>query len=150
MAAGGDHSLALTQDGSVFAWGRNLEGQVGTGSVSRSETSPVRVVLPGIVVGIAAGENHSMALLSDGRVFVWGENTAGQLGNGTTLQSVTPTAVAGLGIPIVSIGAGTRHSLALDRDGNVWGWGANDRKQLGNIAATVVDRPVQVLGVNLN
>lgn len=151
LAAGGGHSLALTADGSVHAWGRNDAGQVGSGSGLARELAPVRVALPGIAVGIAAGQSHSMALLSDGRVFVWGENAEGQLGNGVALASPTPTAVAGLGSsPIVSIGAGERHSLALDRDGNVWGWGANDRSQLGAVGASGSNRPMQVPGVNLN
>ncbi len=151
VAAGSNHSLALTADGTVYAWGRNDAGQAGTGSLSTRERAPLRVVLPGIVVGIAAGQHHSMALLSDGRVFVWGENAEGQLGNGTALAAPTPAAVTGLGAsPIVSIGAGERHSLALDRDGNVWAWGANDRKQLGNIGAPGANRPNQVPGVNLN
>ena len=151
LAAGGGHSLALTADGSVYAWGRNDAGQVGSGSSEFRVAAPVRVALPGIVVGIAAGQAHSLALLSDGRVFVWGENAEGQLGNGVLLVSGTPQAVAGLGSsPIVSVGAGERHSLALDRDGNVWGWGANDRRQLGDLGATVSLRPVQLPGLNLN
>ena len=151
VAAGRLHSIALTADGTVYAWGRNTAGQIGTGTVSTRELVPMRVVLPGIVVGIAAGQDHSMALLSDGRVFVWGENAQGQLGNGSPLLSATPISVAGGWTgPIKSIGAGRAHSLALDAAGNVWGWGSNDRKQLGNIGAPAADRPIQVPGVNLN
>jgi alpha-tubulin suppressor-like RCC1 family protein len=151
LAAGDNHSLALTADGTLYAWGRNEAGQVGSGSGNPREPAPVRVALPGIVVGIAAGQHHSMALLYDGRVFAWGQNDEGQLGNGVALASPTPIAVSGLGSsPIVSIGAGERHSLALDRDGNVWGWGANDRRQLGDLGALGSNRPRQLPGLNLN
>lgn len=151
LAAGGGHSLALTAAGSVYAWGLNDAGQVGSGTSEVRVLAPERVALPGIVVGIAAGQAHSLALLSDGRVFVWGENAEGPLGNGVQLASRTPQAVAGLGSsPIVSVGAGQRHSLALDAQGNVWGWGANDYRQLGDIGAVTSLRPVQVPGLNLN
>ncbi len=153
VAAGTNHSLALTADGTVYAWGLNEAGQVGTGSTTLCrvgsttlcESTPMAVALPGFVISIAAGEKHSMALLSDGRVYAWGENFDGQLGNGSPLLSRTPVRVNGSWTGrIVNIGAGRKHSLALDEAGNVWAWGANDRMQLGDGTVAPRSLPVQV------
>ncbi len=147
VATGYVHSLALTVDGRVYAWGGNGNGQVGTGASTSTVLIPMAVSLPGFVVGIAAGSHHSLALLSDGRVYAWGSNRDGQLGSGSLLDSSTPVLIDGGWIArmarIESIGAGDKHSLALDSQGNVWAWGANDRMQLGDGTRTPRNLPVQ-------
>ena len=89
VAAGFAHSLALRSDGTVWAWGENLDGQLGDGGRS-DRHMPAQV--PGLsgVVAIAAGEAHSLALRSDGTVWAWGSNTSGQLGDGTNTPSADP------------------------------------------------------------
>ncbi|HYE86413.1 MAG TPA: hypothetical protein VEA16_08665 [Vicinamibacterales bacterium] len=82
IAAGGNHSMALTSTGSLYVWGRNDSGQVGDGSTTH-RYAPVQSTLSG-VVAIAAGDNHSLALLSNGSVYAWGSNSSGQLGTGNT------------------------------------------------------------------
>jgi alpha-tubulin suppressor-like RCC1 family protein len=82
IAAGGGHSLALKDDGTVVAWGTNQLGQLGTGDFV-AHTSPVPVVLPGPASAIGAGGSHSLAALSAGGVvYTWGWNVFGQLGRG--------------------------------------------------------------------
>ncbi|MFC7337592.1 hypothetical protein ACFQY0_10420 [Haloferula chungangensis] len=140
VAPGGDYTLALTADGEVFAWGRNTYGQLGNGTTESSDV-PVQVEASGAlagktVVAIAASSVHSLALTSDGKVFAWGDNGSGRLGDGTTEGSRTPVAVdtsgALAGKSVVAIAAGQYHSLALTSDGLVFAWGYGFQGQLGN------------------
>src|SRR5690606_27370837 len=82
------------------------------------------------VVAVAAGGYHSLALKSDGTVWAWGDNTHGQLGNGTYNSSSFPVQVKNL-TGVIAIAAGENHSLALKSDKTVWAWGANNYGQLG-------------------
>jgi len=95
LAAGGFHSLALKFDGTVWAFGRNVEGQLGLASNIASTNRPVRV--PGLsnVVAIAAGAYHSLAMTWDGTVWAFGKNSFGQLGNKTVTNQFSPVAVSG-------------------------------------------------------
>ncbi len=140
VAAAGAHSLALCSDGTVAAWGWNSYGQLGNGLTVDSPT-PVAVNTSGAlagkkVVALAAGHGYSLALCSDGTVAAWGGNSAGQLGNGSTVDSSTPVAVdtsgALAGKTVVAVAAGLEHSLALCRDGTVAAWGGGYNGQLGN------------------
>jgi len=134
IAAGTYYSLALTSDGKVFAWGAGLYGELGDMTDSdRSE--PVAVWTNGVlagkkVVAIAAGDYHSLALTSEGKVVDWGSNNSGQLGNNATNNSVEPISVD-IGTPIVAIDAGVAYSLALNASGQAFAWGANFCGQLG-------------------
>jgi hypothetical protein len=122
IAAGMYHSLALTSDGQVFAWGYNLFGQLGNNSTTQSNV-PVAVNTSGAlagktVVAIAGGGYHGLALTSDKQIFDWGYNVDGQLGNNSATQSNVPAAVtSGTGaLPsntAVAVAAGMYHSLAM-------------------------------------
>lgn len=81
-------------------------------------------------VRIAAGANHTLAILADGSVWSWGANTYGQLGDGTTSDRLAPVQVQGLPGPAQAIAAGEGHSLVLLNDGTVWGWGDDRKNQL--------------------
>ncbi len=100
IAAGAAHALALLADGRVFAWGHNLWGQVGSGSQDSVILAPRPVAGPlGVdVVAIGAGRLHSLALDASGRVWAWGFNGAGQLGDGTQLDRLTPVQVQGVNL----------------------------------------------------
>lgn len=122
------HSLALRDDGTVWAWGANTFGQLGDGT-GTDRLDPVQVVGLTNIVAIAAGDYHSLALRSDGTVWAWGDNFYGQLGDGTPTGRIAPVQVVGL-TGITAISAGVTHSLAVRSDGSVWAWGwystAND------------------------
>ena len=138
VAAGSAHALALTSTGRVYAWGADVFGQLGNGTTVRTDV-PTPVVAPAGVTftAVAAGGDHSMALASDGRVFSWGANYDGQVGDGTTTARSTPTAVvAPSGVAFAALAAGTAHSLAVATDGSVYAWGFNASGQLGTGTTT--------------
>ncbi|MBZ4398365.1 MopE-related protein [Myxococcus sp. AS-1-15] len=150
ISANGNFSLALGQDGRVWAWGQNASGQVGTGALSTAEATPRQVNSLPTIRAIAAGHNHALALDADGKVWGWGRNDFGQVGTGTAGGTVlTPAMMATLS-GITAIAAGAAHSLAIDEQfGNVWGWGQNSSGQVGTgtTSTTPVLQPSAVSGV---
>jgi alpha-tubulin suppressor-like RCC1 family protein len=147
IAAGGYHSLALRTDGTVWAWGYNRFGQLGDGKLRPWSGTPRQVSGLTSVIAIAAGQDHSMALCSDGTVWTWGANSNGQLGDGSTLDRALPVRVPGLP-NMQALAAGDSHSLAVDSDGTAWAWGANGQGQLGDGTALARRTPVKVLGLS--
>jgi len=146
VTGGGNHSLALMADGTVWAWGANGAGQLGQGFASLVEPMLVQVVGLTGVTYIVAGVNHSFALRADGTLWAWGNNIWGELGDGTrSNQRLSPVQVIGL-TDIVAVSAMVHHSLAARADGTVWMWGANLFGQLGNVGS-FVDTPVQKAGL---
>ena len=133
VSAGARHSLAVGSDGAVYAWGLNNEGQLGDGTAV-GKLVPVRVErAPGVrALAVAAGDGHSLAVGSDGLVYAWGGNGAGQLGTGTTDGELAPVAVdLGPDVSATAVAAGFRHSLAVGSDGTVYSWGDNGTGELG-------------------
>src|SRR3990170_7413761 len=138
-----DHSLALKNDGTVWAWGYNLYGQLGNGNNTNSNV-PVQVAgLTGITAIAGGGRAHSLALRNDGTVWAWGYNINGQLGNGTFTNSNVPVPVTSF-TGVSAISSGDLHSLALKNDGTVQAWGNNASGQLGNGTFTNSNVPVPV------
>jgi alpha-tubulin suppressor-like RCC1 family protein len=149
IAAGGYHSLALTQGGKVMTWGWNGNGQLGDGTTSYGSSQPVEVKgLGEQVVAIAGGAYHSLALTKGGKVMAWGGNQKGQLGDGTNTDRYEAVEVTGLSDDeVVAIAAGIGHSLALTRGGKVMAWGWNSGGELGDGTTTDSNRPVEVEGL---
>lgn len=148
IAGGGSHSLALKRDGTVWAWGWNGYGQLGDGTTTQ-RTTPVRASATlDHVVAIAAGSAHSLALKDDGSVWAWGNNTSGQLGDGTFTNRPSPAQITTL-TGIAAIAAGANHTVALKTDGDpagtVWTWGSNSNGQLGDGSSTASIRAVPAL-----
>ncbi|TRY90880.1 hypothetical protein DNTS_021956 [Danionella cerebrum] len=134
VACGSHHTIALTTEGEVYAWGYNNSGQVGSGSTANQPT-PRRVsscLQNKVVVNIACGQLCSMAVLDNGETYGWGYNCNGQLGLGNNGNQQTPCRIATLqGINIVQVACGYAHTLALTDEGLVYSWGANSYGQLG-------------------
>ena len=157
VAAGEIHGCALLSGGTVNCWGGNSSGQLGNGTVTASLT-PVAVKnaagtgeLSGVTT-ISTSYQHTCVLLSGGTVACWGNNTAGQLGNGTTTASSLPVAVKGVGgvgelSGVMAISAGYQHTCALLTSGAVNCWGSNSNGQLGDGTTTSSSTPLAVKGV---
>lgn len=146
FSAGCFHALALTTTGEVLAWGYNGDGQLGDGSTTSSDT-PVKVKLPRHVTvkAVSAGCYHSLALDTKGQIVAWGNNSDGQLGNGTTTGSDRPLIIRfEIAHPvgtITQLSAGSFDSLALTSSGAVLAWGDNGDGQLGNGNTTSYPAP---------
>ncbi len=145
ISAGFGHNLVLLQDGTVMAWGENINGQVGVPGPT-DQLTPIAIPgLTNVVAVSAGGSDHSLALLDDGTVRSWGSNIHGELGigaiggGGSTIQTVT-----GL-TGVVAVSAGGLHSLALLQDGTVMAWGRNNESQLGYDTTPNTESPTPAL-----
>lgn len=121
ISAGGNHSLALRADGTVWAWGFNGAGQLGDGTTTLKRM-PVQVTGLTGVTAISAGASHSLALKADDgkTVWVWGLNTDGQLGDGTTSPRTRAARSTNFSTDVIAVSAGGSQSFALKRDGAIW------------------------------
>jgi predicted outer membrane repeat protein len=147
IAAGYEHTCALTASGAVQCWGWNVMGQLGDGTQTDSLT-PVDVSgLTGGVTAITVGYFHSCAISSEGAAVCWGGNSTGALGNGTTTGSTIPVDVFGLSDGVVAIDGGDFHTCALTSYGAVKCWGDNVYGQLGDGTNNQSTTPVYVLGL---
>lgn len=148
ISAGVDFTCALTSVGGVKCWGRNDLGQLGDGT-SIASPRPVDVIgLTSGVLAVSAKWDHACAVTQLGSVKCWGDNEAGQLGNGNRLATWTPVSVAGLPSEVAAVAVGGTHTCALTRLGGVVCWGFNEVGQLGD--GTTTDRlaPVAVVGLS--
>ncbi len=142
--AGGDRfSISLKNDGTVWTWGNNSDGELGDGTTT-DQTNPVQMKTLTNIVAVAGGGWHTIALKNDGTVWTCGNNDGGQLGNGTTTGQTKPIQVKTL-TDIIAIAGGGWHTIALKNDGTVWTWGRNNFGQLGNGSSTDQTNPVQVV-----
>lgn len=144
IAAGNAHTCAIVGRG-VQCWGDNGSGQIGDGT-NEPRTVPTSVVdLPGVPTALVAGASHTCTLLGDGTVHCWGQNTHGQLGNGSTRDSPRPTSVAG-GIVFERISAGGAVTCGVTGRGVEYCWGLNQSGQLGDGTLTNRAAPTRVRG----
>ena len=152
--AGGSHGVVAKSDGTVWAWGNNANGELGSGTTTNS-TVPVQATgLSGVTITqIAAGANNTEAVSSAGNVYAWGNNGDGQLGQGTTTSSSSPKEVCAPGTSspcstylsgITTISTHDNFDLALKSDGTVWAWGHNAVGELGDGTTTRRKVPVEV------
>ncbi|MBI2909669.1 MAG: hypothetical protein HYX92_18675 [Chloroflexi bacterium] len=178
VAAGGPSSLVLRSDGTVWEVGNGrpapyqLPHLASVSSISVGAHRKVALMAHGTVwvgedagwsgrpfegltdvVAVSAGAYHILALRSDGTVWAWGQNSGGQLGDGTTTARRMPVQVGSLS-EVVAISAGAYHNLAVRKDGTAWGWGSNGNGRIGDGTVPVPpDRdairttPVQVVGL---
>jgi alpha-tubulin suppressor-like RCC1 family protein len=150
IAAGELHSLALA-DGKLWAWGDNSKGQLGIEGTPNETTPQLVDVFQEPIVQIAAGRYHSLVLLDDGTVWAFGDNSYGQLGDDSLDDSTTPVQVlAKSGEPqFVFVAAGDNHSLAIDEQDHLWGWGDSSARQLGDTSVLSAEHPVIKIATEL-
>ncbi len=142
IASGGEHALALQADGTLWAWGFNVNGELGLGTADPNpHPTPVQVGLDSDWAVIGAGDTHSVAIKANGTLWAWGRNNVGQVGNGAVLPGadlLAPTQITGTGDDNTwaALATGELHTVALKRNGSIWGWGANVTGQLGDGSTT--------------
>ncbi|AFU71037.1 hypothetical protein BA20089_01510 [Bifidobacterium asteroides DSM 20089] len=148
VSAGYGFSVALASDGSLYSWGDNSRGQLGRTVTSNNPANrPHKVEAPaGITfVQASAGGSHVVALSSDGNIYTWGDNSAGQLGR--TVTSNNPADKPGKAdtpadVTFTSVSAGQGHTVAVDTQGDVYTWGDNTHGELGrSTTSTPADKP---------
>jgi alpha-tubulin suppressor-like RCC1 family protein len=155
IVCSGWHTLALTAEGNVFAWGYNGYGETGAAGYSGANPTPLLVAGVGTasarpVQDISGGFYHSVALLQDGTVYGWGLNSSGQLAVGPNQYSYTNVPQAALtsgvlaGKTVNAIASGDYHVLVLASDGRLYAWGSNGSNELGNGGTTTALSPVAV------
>jgi alpha-tubulin suppressor-like RCC1 family protein len=145
IAVGTTHSVALKNDGTVWAWGYNYLGQIGNGTNTDSR-APLQATGINEITNISAGGASSYAIKYDGTAWAWGWNSNGQLGNGTTTDSNTPVQIQDIS-DMIAISGGSFHGLALKNDGSLFSWGYNSYGQLGNGTNADSYVPLQITGL---
>ena len=153
VSSGANHVCALVQGGRVYCWGDNSHGQLGNGT-NTSSSDPVQVDPGGALSGksitwISAGGNHTCAVAVPGNVFCWGDNTYGELGNGSTNDSNVPVRVNTTShfgnSSIRQVHLGYNHTCAVNTGGSVFCWGDNESGQLGNASLSSSSKAVVTL-----
>jgi alpha-tubulin suppressor-like RCC1 family protein len=147
VAAGGRHNCATSAAGAVTCWGYNAQGGLGDNSTLQRNT-PVATSMPGVTVRtLELGYMHSCAVISDGTLQCWGENSHGALGNGSTTRSLIPInvpAFTGAGV-VTAVSAGDGFTCARRVNGALWCWGTNGSGELGAPANLSTNSPAAVL-----
>ena len=131
VATGGEHTCAVTTEGDLLCWGRNSSGELGLGNADEYVPTPTRVTNLTGVTAHAGGAVHHCAVLQDGSVWCWGSNSVGQLGDGTTEASSSPTQALGIQ-DAVAIETAELVTCVVDTTHRVWCWGYNSHGQLGD------------------
>lgn len=141
MCAGLTHSLAVEENGNVWAFGENTYGQLGTGSTATAVSTPVLVggiIANQSVIGVSCGNFHSIALLRNGTIVAWGRNVNAMLGDGTTTDRYLPQTTFLTGLlytkKAVLVAAGCWYTMALAEDGVVYRWGYNSNGELAPLS----------------
>lgn len=146
ISRNGNFSCALAS-GSVQCWGTGWNGQLGNGTNTGNQETPVSVSGISTAVDVSAGYSHACAALSNGTVQCWGYNGNGELGDGTMIEAWSPVPVSGINNAI-AVTAGGNHSCALLSDQTVKCWGYNGYGELGDGTTTSAATPVVVSGIN--
>lgn len=153
VAVAREHSAAIKTDGTLWTWGRNLDGELGTGdTIARS--SPGTTVVGGTdwkYVAVAGSNlsnpNYAVAAIKqDGTLWTWGDGAYGTIASSAAASRSSPATVLGGGTTWKTVRAGWRAMMAIKTDGSLWSWGQNERGQLGDGTTITKTSPVSVIG----
>jgi alpha-tubulin suppressor-like RCC1 family protein len=134
ISAGDGHTCGLTTRGAAYCWGNNFDGELGDGTMTDSNANGPQAVIGGLrFASISAGDDHTCGLTTRGAAYCWGDNSDGELGDGTMTDSGEdgPQAVIG-GLRFASIDDGEGHTCGLTTRGAAYCWGDNSDGQLGD------------------
>jgi len=143
VSAGSQHAVAVRTDGSLWVWGLNDQGQLGTGTTGGFLPVPVQVQAGTTWATVAAGGVHTVGIRTDGSLWAWGNNGQGRLGDGTTTLRNAPVRI-GTANDWVSVDASATHSVGIREGGTLWAWGNNANGRLGDSTTTNRTAPVQI------
>ena len=143
VSAGNQHSVAIRTDGSLWVWGFNDQGQLGTGATGGFLPVPVQIQAGTTWASVAAGGMHTVAIRTDGSLWAWGNNGQGRLGDGTTTLRNAPVRI-GTDNDWTSVAVSATHSMAIREGGTLWAWGNNANGRLGDGTTTNRTTPVQI------
>jgi len=139
ISSGDERTVAIKSDGTLWAWGNNMHGQLGDGTTQDKLNPTQESSAATNWSSVSAGGSHTVAIKSDGTLWSWGKNNNGELGDGTTEDKLTPTQESNGATNWASVSAGKAHTVAIKNDGTLWAWGDNNYAQLGD--GTAVDKP---------
>jgi len=141
------HTLAIKSDGTLWAWGNNGSGELGILSTA-TQVSPVLVSGPSGAswLAVACGQSSSFGITTEGRLYAWGYNADGQLGDLTTTAKSSPVLVSGPASTSWSVVDSSRFTLGITTTGRLYAWGINDYGQLGDLTITNKSSPILVSG----
>jgi len=150
IVAGPGDAYVLAEGGQLWAWGENSCGQLGDGTEVWSSADPIRVPVSGPVVAAAAAAHNAYAVTEDGRVWAWGLNLSGELGDAAfPAHRHVHSPVEVRGLPrAVAVAAGHGSGYALAADGKVWAWGDDSFGQLGVASLLWSREPEEVAGLS--
>lgn len=130
------HGCAVKADETAWCWGSNNNGQLGDGTKTNWTVPAAATALGTGVADVSAGRMYTCARMTDGRAYCWGANNWGQVGDGTTMERLTPVELVDLGT-VKQIAAGYGHTCAVKTDGTVWCWGMNNWGELGDGTSSI-------------
>ena len=151
VSCGWYHTAALKSDGSLWTWGSNLNGSVGNGGVGNNKTvedDPIQTIPVKVmdnVTTVNCGQSYTAAIQTDGSLWVWGNDSDGQLGNGASGRFSNSTVPVKIMDDAVAVSCGTSHTAAIQTDGSLWMWGCNREGQLGNGTTENSNIPVKMM-----
>ena len=133
VAAGNAHTIGVKTDGTIYVWGENIYGQVGDGGGSNRLTPfPTSIDGKWIAPAVGSQADHTVVVKADGMVWAWGNNSDGQLGDGTSSHRNIPVKIVWRGNKWASLAGGMGHTAGVKSDGTLWAWGSNDSGQIGD------------------
>jgi len=153
VSAGGGHTAAIKTDGTLWLWGRNNLGQLGDNTIA-SKSSPIQTITGGTTwkqVSCGRGlNNYTAAIKTDGTLWLWGNNSFGQLGDNTIASKSSPIQTISGGSNWKQVSSAFFHTVAIKTDGTLWGWGQNGNGQLGDNSLVNRSSPVQTISNGSN
>lgn len=150
VASGNDYMVAIKRDRSLWVWGLNTNGQLGTNNTT-IRSSPVQTIAGGSVwVQASAGQAHTASVKTDGTLWLWGLNGSGQLGDNTSTSKSSPVQTVTGGSNWAQVSCGGEFTAAVKTDSTLWLWGLNDFGALGDNSVTKKSSPVQTVAGGSN
>lgn len=151
VSAAEDYTVAIRYDGTLWAWGRNNHGQLGDGTTV-DKNVPTQIGTLTDWVQVSAKGGHTVAVTKNGYLYAWGKNDYGQLGDGTTTERHISTRIGTATWKAAYAGDGFTIGISLNNSNTIWGWGNNDKAQLGNDPSNLPSSlvPVQIIGPRKN